>query len=66
MLDPAVEELESRGIWYEVRVLPPHRDPRGVAEYASTAVLRGLRVLICAGSRSARFPASSPPTPSSP
>ncbi len=38
------------------RVLPPHRDPRGVAEYASTAVLRGLRVLICAGSRSASLP----------
>jgi phosphoribosylaminoimidazole carboxylase PurE protein len=39
-----------------VRVLPPHRDPRGVAEYASTAVLRGLRVIICAGSRSASLP----------
>ncbi len=56
VLDPAVEELESRGISYEVRVLPPHRDPRGVAEYASTAVLRGLRVIICAGSRSASLP----------
>ena len=66
VLDPAVEELESRGISYEVRVLPPHRDPRGVAEYASTAVLRGLRVIICAGSAlGLACPASSPPTPSS-
>ena len=56
ILDPAVEELETRGISFEVRVLPPHRDPRGVAEYASTAVLRGLRVIICAGSRSASLP----------
>jgi 5-(carboxyamino)imidazole ribonucleotide mutase len=56
ILDPAVEELESRGISFEVRVLPPHRDPRGVAEYASTAVLRGLRVIICAGSRAASLP----------
>ena len=54
----AVEELTRRGISHEVRVLPVHRDPRGVAEYASIAVLRGLRVLICSASNGANLPAA--------
>jgi 5-(carboxyamino)imidazole ribonucleotide mutase len=57
VMEPAVEELEKRGISHEVRVISVHLDPRGVAEYASTAVLRGLRVLICSGSRAASLPA---------
>src|SRR3954463_666351 len=49
-IEPAAAELTERAISYEVRTLAPH-DPRGVAEYASTAALRGVRVIIatCTG-----------------
>jgi phosphoribosylaminoimidazole carboxylase PurE protein len=51
LLEPAATELSERAISFEIRVIPPHLDPRGVAEYASTAALRGVRVIIatCAG-----------------
>ena len=44
------------GISNELRVLSAHRDPRGVAEYASTAALRGVRVVIRAAGMSAALP----------
>jgi phosphoribosylaminoimidazole carboxylase PurE protein len=53
VMEPAVEELQKRGISFEVRVISTHLDPRSVAEYASTAVLRGLRVIIAGSGRSA-------------
>jgi phosphoribosylaminoimidazole carboxylase PurE protein len=56
IMEPAVEVLEQRGISYEVRVISTHLDPRAVAEYASTAVLRGLRVIIAGSGRSAALP----------
>jgi phosphoribosylaminoimidazole carboxylase PurE protein len=56
IMEPAVEELDERAISYEIRVISAHRDPRGVAEYASTAVLRGLRVIIAGSGRSAALP----------
>ena len=46
----------DRGISYELNVLSAHRDPRAVAEYASTAALRGLRVIICGAGMSAALP----------
>jgi 5-(carboxyamino)imidazole ribonucleotide mutase len=46
MMEAAAAELAERGISYEIRQLAPHLDPRGVAAYASTALLRGVRVLI--------------------
>ena len=55
-MDPAVTELEERGISYEFLVLSAHRDPRGVAEYASTAVLRGVRVIIAGAGMAAVLP----------
>jgi len=55
-IEPAVEELNDRGISNEVRVLSAHRDPRAVAEYASTAALRGVRVLIAGAGMSAALP----------
>jgi phosphoribosylaminoimidazole carboxylase PurE protein len=50
-MEPAVAELAERAITYEVRMIAPQLDPRGVAEYASTAALRGVRVIIatCVG-----------------
>lgn len=55
-IEPAVEELNDRGISNEVRVLSAHRDPRAVAEYASTAALRGVRVIIAGAGMSAALP----------
>jgi 5-(carboxyamino)imidazole ribonucleotide mutase len=55
-MQPALDELDERGISHELRVLSAHRDPRGVAEYASTAALRGVRVIICAAGMSAALP----------
>ena len=42
----AAEVLEQFGVPCEVRVLSAHRSPELVREYASGAVLRGLKVLI--------------------
>ena len=55
-MEPALQELDDRGISHEFYVLSAHRDPRGVAEYASTAALRGLRVVICGAGMAAALP----------
>jgi 5-(carboxyamino)imidazole ribonucleotide mutase len=55
-MEPALEELDSRGISHEFNVLSAHRDPRAVAEYASTAALRGVRVLIAGAGMAAALP----------
>ena len=56
LIEPAVEELNERGISNELRILSAHRDPRGVAEYGSTAALRGVRVIIAGAGMSAALP----------
>jgi phosphoribosylaminoimidazole carboxylase PurE protein len=55
-IQPAVDELESRGIAYELEVRSAHRDPAAVAEYAGTARERGLRVLIAGAGLAAALP----------
>lgn len=55
-IEPAGVELDERGISWELRVLSAHRDPRGVAEYASTAALRGTRVIIAGAGMAAALP----------
>ena len=55
-MEPALEELDSRGISHEFKVMSAHRDPRAVAEYASTAALRGVRVLIAGAGMAAALP----------
>jgi 5-(carboxyamino)imidazole ribonucleotide mutase len=55
-MEPALTELDDRGISHEFYVLSAHRDPRGVAEYASTAALRGVRVIICGAGMAAALP----------
>ena len=39
-----------------MQALSAHRDPRGVAEYASTAALRGVRVIIAGAGKAAALP----------
>src|ERR671936_2880101 len=56
LIEPAIEELDERGISNELRVLSAHRDPRGVAEYSSTAALRGVRVIIAGAGMAAALP----------
>jgi 5-(carboxyamino)imidazole ribonucleotide mutase len=55
-MEPAVAELEERGISNELLVLSAHRDPRGVAEYASKAAVRGVRVIIAGAGMAAALP----------
>src|SRR5687767_13184542 len=55
-MDPALAELRERGISHELKVLSAHRDPRGVAEYASTAQYRGVRVIIAGAGMAAALP----------
>jgi len=55
-MEPALEELDARGISHEFKVMSAHRDPRAVAEYASTAALRGVRVLIAGAGMAAALP----------
>ena len=55
-MEPAGKELQDRGIRFEVRVLSAHRNPEAVAEYASNAHMRGLRVIIAGAGMSAALP----------
>jgi 5-(carboxyamino)imidazole ribonucleotide mutase len=55
-MQPALDELDSRSISYEFEVLSAHRDPQAVAEYASSAAKRGLRVIIAGAGMAAALP----------
>ena len=55
-MDPALAELRDRGISHEIKVLSAHRNPRGVAEYASSAQVRGVRVIIAGAGMAAALP----------
>jgi 5-(carboxyamino)imidazole ribonucleotide mutase len=55
-MEKAAQELEERGIRYEIRVMSAHRDPEVVADYASNAHMRGLRVIIAGAGLSAALP----------
>jgi 5-(carboxyamino)imidazole ribonucleotide mutase len=55
-MEKAAQELEERGISYELRVMSAHRDPEVVADYAKNAHMRGLRVIIAGAGLSAALP----------
>ena len=55
-MDPALAELRERGISHELKVLSAHRNPRGVADYASSAQVRGVRVIIAGAGMAAALP----------
>ncbi len=55
-MEAAIEELDARGISWEFNVLSAHREPRAVAEYASAAALRGVRVIIAGAGLAAALP----------
>ena len=55
-MQAAVDELDTRGIGWELEVRSAHRTPDAVAEYARSAAERGLRVLICGAGLAAALP----------
>jgi 5-(carboxyamino)imidazole ribonucleotide mutase len=62
----AAEILEQFGIPHECRVVSAHRTPRWMAEYAETAVDRGIQVIIAGAGGAAHLPgmlASQTPLP---
>jgi len=52
----AAETLEALGIPYEVRVVSAHRTPDLMAEYAKTALERGIQVIIAGAGGAAHLP----------
>ena len=55
-MQPALAELDARGIAWEFEVRSAHRAPDAVADYAKAAAGRGLRVLICGAGLAAALP----------
>ncbi len=55
VLEKCTKRLEDLGIDYEMEVRSAHRTPEDVAEYASTARDRGLKVIICAAGMAAHL-----------
>jgi 5-(carboxyamino)imidazole ribonucleotide mutase len=55
-MQPALDELEARGIAHELEVRSAHRDPDGVGDYARGARERGIRVLIAGAGLAAALP----------
>lgn len=54
-INKASAALKEFGIEHEVRVMSAHRTPDIVAEYASTAIDRGLKVIIAAAGGAAHL-----------
>jgi 5-(carboxyamino)imidazole ribonucleotide mutase len=55
-MQPALDELERRGIPHEFEVRSAHRQPDAVAEYGRSARERGVRVLIAGAGLAAALP----------
>src|SRR5256885_14717992 len=56
VMEKAGNELEERGIRFEIRVMSAHRDPETVADYARNARMRGLKVIIAGAGLAAALP----------
>lgn len=52
----AAEMLDRFGVEYETKVVSAHRTPHLLAEYASTAKERGLKVIIAGAGGAAHLP----------
>jgi len=66
IMEEATNVLEAFEVPYEIRVLSAHRTPHHMLEYARTAHLRGLKVLIAGAGGAAHLPgmlASATPLP---
>ncbi len=56
VLKPGLELLESFGVPFEARITSAHRTPTFMAEYASSAASKGIKVLIAAAGGAAHLP----------
>ncbi|MDO4400107.1 MAG: 5-(carboxyamino)imidazole ribonucleotide mutase [Coriobacteriia bacterium] len=54
-MQPCMDQLEAFGIPYELKIASAHRKPLEVHEWASTAVERGIRVIIAAAGKAAHL-----------
>lgn len=54
-MEPCMKQLEEFGVPYEVKVASAHRKPAEVHEWASTAVERGIRVIVAAAGKAAHL-----------
>ncbi len=54
-MEACMQQLDEFGIAYEVKVASAHRKPAVVHEWASTAVDRGIRVIIAAAGKAAHL-----------
>jgi len=52
----AADALAEFGVASEAKVISAHRDPRGLEEYVSTAIQRGLKVIIAGAGGAAHLP----------
>ncbi len=55
-MQEAADMLAEQGVPFELEVRSAHRDPQAVAEYATGAAGRGLRVLIAGAGLAAALP----------
>jgi len=55
-MQAATAVLEQFGVPYEARVVSAHRTPQWMAEYAATAEVRGLQVIIAGAGGAAHLP----------
>ena len=56
VMEPAAVALEEFGVPYEAHVLSAHRTPRRMLDYATSAVARGLKVVIAGAGGAAHLP----------
>ena len=54
-MEACMKQLDELGISYEVKVASAHRKPAVVHEWASSAVDRGIRVIIAAAGKAAHL-----------
>lgn len=54
-MEPCMEQLDAFGVPYELKVASAHRKPEEVHEWASTAVERGIRVIVAAAGKAAHL-----------
>jgi len=55
-MEHAAKMLDSFGIEYETRVVSAHRTPQLLADYASSAAQRGIKVIIAGAGGAAHLP----------
>ena len=66
VMQGAIDVLEEFSVPFEVRIVSAHRTPDFMFEYASTAIERGLRVIVAGAGGAAHLPgmtASKTPLP---